>query len=489
MAQLAVSSVVNVSINMAPTAAAARDFGALLVLGSSSVIDTQERLRLYSNLEAVTADFGSSAPEYLAAQKYFSQSPRPAVLYIGRWARVATSGLLHGKILNSAEQDINAFKAITAGSLTMSIDGTVRNLTAINLSGVSNLNGVASAITTKLLTNATCVWNAAQQQFDIISTTTGTSSSVSYAADGAVASLLGMQASQALPPVAGIGGESLSATVQKLAEKSAGWYGVTVADSSLLEADILATAELVEGLDRARIFGVSTADSNVLSSVSNSDIAYKLAQKNLSRTVVQYSSSTPYAVASLFGRAFSVNFQGNNTTITLKFKQEPTVGAEELSSNQAAALKAKKANVFVQYDNDTAIIQEGVMCSGMFIDERHGLDWLQNDLQTAVWNLHYTGSSKIPQTEQGMNRYCAVIEDRLEQAVRNGLVAPGVWQGDSFGVLQAGDYLAKGYYVFVNSIDAQSQADREARKAPPIQVAIKLAGAVHFVDVLVNVNR
>lgn len=489
MAQLAVSSVVNVSINMAPTAAATRDFGALLVLGSSAVIDTQERLRLYNNLESVTADFGSTAPEYLAAQKYFSQSPRPAVLYIGRWAKVASSGLLHGKILSTAEQDINLFKAITAGTMSLNVDGTARSLTAINLSSISNLNGVASAITAKLSPNASCVWNAGLQQFDIISITTGSSSSVGYAADGAVASLLGMQASQALPPVAGIAAESLTATVQNLAEKTAGWYGVTVADAALSEADILATADLIEGLDRTRIFGVTTSDSNALSSVSTADIAYKLAQKKLNRTVVQYSSSTPYAAASLFGRAFSVNFQGNNTTITLKFKQEPTVVAEEITSNQAAALRAKKANVFVEYDNDTAIIQEGVMSSGMFIDERHGLDWLQNDLQTAIWNLQYTGSSKIPQTEQGMNRFCAVIEARLDQAVRNGLVAPGVWQGDSFGVLQPGDYLAKGYYVYVNSIDQQSQADREARKAPPIQVAIKLAGAVHFVDVLVNVNR
>ena len=489
MAQLAVSSVVNVSINMAPTAAATRDFGALLVLGSTAVIDTQERYRQYSNLEGVIADFGISAPEYQAAQKYFSQSPRPAVLYIGRWAKVATAGLLHGKILTAAQQDLSLFTAITAGTMNISVDGTARNLTAINLSTVANLNAVAAAITAKLSPNATCTWDAAMQRFDIVSTTTGTASSVGFAVDGPVASLLGLQSNQALPAVPGIAAEPLAATVQFLAEKTAGWYGVTVADNALLDSDILATADLIEGLDRSRIFGVTTADTNALSSVSTADIAYKLAQKKLARTVVQYSSTTPFAVASLFGRAFTVNFQGNNTTITLKFKQEPVVVAEEITTTQAASLKGKKANVFVEYDNDTAIIQEGVMCSGAFIDERHGLDWLQNDLQTAVWNLQYTNNTKIPQTEQGMNRYAAVIEARLEQAVRNGLVAPGVWNGDSFGTLQAGDQLTKGYYVFINSIDDQSQADREARKAPPIQVAIKLAGAVHFVNVLVNVNR
>ena len=30
---------------------------------------------------------------------------------------------------------------------------------------------------------------------------------------------------------------------------------------------------------------------------------------------------------------------------------------------------------------------------------------------------------------------------------------------------------------------------RAARKAPTIQVALKLAGAVHFANVIVNVNR
>jgi hypothetical protein len=88
-----------------------------------------------------------------------------------------------------------------------------------------------------------------------------------------------------------------------------------------------------------------------------------------------------------------------------------------------------------------------------------------------------------------MNRHCAVLEHALEQAVTNGLVAPGVWNGDTFGTLKTGDTLTKGYYVYSNPIDGQSQADREARKATPIQVAVKLAGAIHSVDVLVNVNR
>lgn len=47
---LPVSEVVNVTIEMSPVAAALRNFGAMLVLGTSDVIDTDERLRTYSGV-------------------------------------------------------------------------------------------------------------------------------------------------------------------------------------------------------------------------------------------------------------------------------------------------------------------------------------------------------------------------------------------------------------------------------------------------------
>jgi hypothetical protein len=35
----------------------------------------------------------------------------------------------------------------------------------------------------------------------------------------------------------------------------------------------------------------------------------------------------------------------------------------------------------------------------------------------------------------------------------------------------------------------QNQSDREARKAPPMQIALKLAGGIQDVIINVNVNR
>lgn len=381
MAQgLPVSNVVNVDVIMSPTAATGRNFGSLLILGTSTVIPVSERIRLYTSSEDIGVDFGEDSPEYEAALIYFSQSPRPAQVYVGRWAKTLATGET-----GSAET-------------------------------------LAQAITAVL-------------QFT-------------------------------------------------------NWYGLGIADEDeLTPAEITATAAAIQASSLSRVFAVTSSDSGIIDSATTSDVASTLKAAGYSRTFVQYSTKSKYAALSAFGRAFTVNFTGNNTTITLKFKTEPGVTYETLTSSQAAAVDSKNANVYVYYANDTAILQQGVMSNGDFFDERHGLDWLQNYVQTNLFNLLYTSTSKIPQTEAGITRLLTNVEMSLDQAVSNGLVAPGVWNGGDIGQIAAGDTLTKGYYVYAQPLSSQAQSDREKRRAPLIQAAIKLAGAVHYADVQINVVR
>ncbi|MET3654089.1 DUF3383 domain-containing protein [Dyella japonica] len=489
---LSVSDVVNVQVTLNPLAAAVRNFGALLILGSSAVIDTNERVRQYTTINGVVADFGSTAPEYLAASLFFSQSPQPSVLYIGRWAKTATSGVLHGGVLSVAQQAIANFTAVSSGGMKITIDGTLKTLTAINLSAVNNLNGVASAVTTALAGAATVTWNASYNRFDVVSSTTGASSSVSYASNPGsgtdISGLMGLVTGVASVPVQGVVAESLLAGVQACAPYG-DWYGLMVADASVVDSDHISVATYIEASSPSRIYGITSSSSAILDPTQTTDIASKLQAANFSRTFIQYSSSNPYAVASLYGRAFTVDFTANNSTITLKFKQEPSVAAETLNETQAATIDAKDCNVFVNFNNSTAIVQQGVMCNGDFFDERHGLDWLQNAVQTNVYNLLYTSPTKIPQTDAGTNQIAGAIEQACEEGVNNGLMAPGVWNSPGFGAISQGQTLTKGYYVYMPPVATQSQSDREARKAPTAQVAVKLAGAVHFSDVLISVNR
>ena len=47
----------------------------------------------------------------------------------------------------------------------------------------------------------------------------------------------------------------------------------------------------------------------------------------------------------------------------------------------------------------------------------------------------------------------------------------------------------KGYYIYSLPIAQQNQAEREERIAPVVQIAIKMSGAIHSSNVIVQVQR
>jgi hypothetical protein len=490
---LAVSNVIRVDVNISPIDAGYLNFGVPLIVTPEDVIDVAERVRFYRNIDEVIEEFGGSGEAYNAAVLHFSQQPRPNALYIGRWAQAASGAVLHGGVLDPTALDMTAWTGILTGSLSITIGGVVKTLSAMNFSTATNLNQVAAIIqaaTTGLIVR----YDAAYTRFDAISSATGVAATISYATPtGAgvdISSLLKWRTGQANAPINGINAENALTAVQQCADRSSGWYAVHMVGAVMpSDNDLVNISAYIEGTDRSRLHLITAQASAVLDPLQTTDIASRLEALRYKRSFVQYSSTTKYAAVSAFGRAATVNFEGNNTTITLKFKQEPGVVAETLTETQSKILSGKNANVFVNYDNDTAILQEGVMSNGYFFDEVHGSDWLANACQTDLWNVLYQAQTKIPQTDEGITQLTTVVEGTLSRAVNNGFVAPGIWNGPDIGKLKTGMALTKGYYVYAPLVASQPPAEREARKAPVIQVAGKLAGAVHSVDVIINLNR
>lgn len=495
---LPVSRLINVDVVLSPTAAQAPNLNSCLIIGSSDVIDVEQRIRSYSNIEEVADDFGTSAPEYLAAALFFGQTPQPDQLYIGRWAEAATAGFMEGEELTEVEQTLATWTAIANGRFKVSIDGSAAtNIQCATFAGAASLNAIAAIMQTALrvpavggFTNATVVWDG--EKFVITSGTTGAASAVSALTAGTggtdISGMMKGLAADDINIVNGVAAEQPVTALTILDDQRLYWYMVTFADDSLTNDQILANAAYIEACSNKHIYGVTTTDADVLDAEEDEDIASLLKALNYNRTITQYSENA-YAVASLLGRAVTVNFLGNSTVIDIMYKAEPGVVAATLSTSEANAARDKYATVFVEYNNDTAIIQYGRMASGAFFDEIQDTDWLANEIQNNVFNLLYTSGTKIPQTDAGNHLIMNAIEAACIQAVANGTLAPGQWNANGFGQLVQGAYLDKGYYIYAPPIYLQSQAAREARQSVPFQVAAKLAGAIQTVDVIVNVNR
>jgi hypothetical protein len=605
---LPVSRLINVEVVLTPLAAQAQNLNALLVLGSSNVIDVVERIRTYLTLDEVVADFGTSSVEYLAALLWFEQSPQPQQLRIGRWAKTATKGRLTGGVLSAAQQAIAVWNAVITPAFTVFVDSVPLAIAPASFAAASNLNGIATLIQTALALSAvgaTVVWDANNQEFVVESGTIGALSSVGFflpptavgnfgftanpanndqitlngtaitfkdapgggtdvqrGADATttLASLLTMMAASVdaqlvkfkpsvvmtglnagklylLAATAGAGGNALTIVknvganitvsgatlaggsgtdISGMAGLSQAFSGAYRANGVALETalaaatvfdtlfgqtwyalhipeavdnDHLEVAAFIEGCNNKHLYGVGSTEAGILSAVGITDIAYLLSQLKYNRAVVQYSSSNGNCIDSFLARAITVDYNGNSTVLTMMYKQEPGIVSESLTETQVDALEAKNCNVTVKYNNNTAIVEQGKVSSGAFVDEITGTDWLAVTIMTALYNLLYTTPTKIPQTDPGTNLLVNTIESICAQGVINGLLAPGVWNSAGFGTLKQGDFMPKGFYVYAPRVATQFQADREARKSVPIQVAAKLAGAIHTVDVTINVNR
>lgn len=493
---LPVNRIVNVGINLSPLGAQALNFDSLLVMGDSNVINVTDRIRSYASLAAVATDFGTTAPEYLAALDFFAQVPQPTQLYIGRWAQAATHGLMLCGSLSATEQTIATWNAIVDGGFKLVVDGGAATEVAnLNFSAAANLNAVATIINTAIATAglaATCSWNGTRFVFQ--STSTGAASTIGAlqtAAGGDVDISATLKGTAALlyQKVTGIVAETAVAAVAIMDALQTQWYGLMFASTHIVDADHLAIGAYIEADTIPHVYGITTNEAAAITTNDTTSIGYLVKQLGYNRTLVQYCSADPYAIASFFGRAFTVDFTGNMTAITMMFQDEPGIVAENLTSTQANALNTNNYNYFAAFNNNTNIVVNGKVASGQYFDTIWGLDWLANTIQTNVYNALISANTKIPQTDAGMHTIATQIEAACQQGVDNGLLGPGVWSVAGFGQLKTGGYLDKGFYIYTPPISTQSSAARIARQSVPFQVAAMLAGAVQSVSVTVNVSQ
>ena len=142
----------------------------------------------------------------------------------------------------------------------------------------------------------------------------------------------------------------------------------------------------------------------------------------------------------------------------------------------------------------TIKLTPAILTSGAnnFTDERYNLIAFVDFLQIDMYNLLKQTGTKIPQTRRGVNQLIDQAEKTTRQFVRAGVAAPGTWSSpDYFGNRETFEQsiINNGFYWLAGSLSAQAQNSREARESPVLQGAVKMAGAVHSVDLIVMINR
>ena len=194
--------------------------------------------------------------------------------------------------------------------------------------------------------------------------------------------------------------------------------------------------------------------------------------------------------AAYLSRAFAVNYNGSNTTITMNLKDLIGIQADtNINETILAQAAAIGADCFVSLEGLAKVISNPQ--NGMYFDQITNQIWFVNTIQRNTFNVLATTRTKVPQTDAGLESIMKAIRNVCVQAVTNGMLAPGEWNSnDYFGTQE--DFLRNirefGYYIYHQPVAEQAQSEREQRKAPQFQVAAKEAGAVHSANILVYIE-
>jgi hypothetical protein len=409
--------------------------------------------------------FSTTSPEYICAGIYFSQSPQPQAIYIGR-------------------QDLTAISAAAVDSGSAGTGYVVGDVVTVTQSGGSFGNLEVSSVAAGVVTGLTIIPGQQGTGYSVasgLSTTGGTGT--------------GLEVN-----ISAIGESCVQAMMAcRLANPQ--WYPCMI--TSAVDADHIACAAYAQTQVGTVYFG-TTGDVAVLNGSPN-NVLKTIFAVNSSRTWMQFATTQSglvpnqiYFVAAVMGQAMASNSQLANSAFTEKFSggvslvgvvTEPGLSVSQIANIEGTApALGPNGNLFLNYANSFEVLEQGtMMAANVFFDQVLNLDILASNIQFAILNL-LTSVPKVPQTDAGQQLLIQAVESALDTALATGFIAPGTWEGQTILSLTPGTALPTGFRVQSPKYNTLTQAQIQARQAPPIYVALIEAGAVHSLTIEVVVQ-
>ena len=284
--------------------------------------------------------------------------------------------------------------------------------------------------------------------------------------------------------------ESVDAAITRTKD-SIPYFGI-LSNKVETDASTLAIASVVQSLNKIDFMAKKTSADLTPTTGIAAQIANAGYDKTRILTYIDDNSTDTASVrfaAAYAGRALSTNFSGSNTTQTMHLKDIKGIDADAgITQTLLNNAKTVGSDVYPSFGGVPKVFSTS---GNEFFDRVYNKAWLITALETAGFNYLAQTNSKIPQSESGISGLKGAYRRVLEQAIANGYIGAGSWtSADTFGNLEDfhRNIEERGYYIYSLPVSQQSNADRTARQAPLIRIAIKELGSVHSSNVIVNIN-
>lgn len=223
------------------------------------------------------------------------------------------------------------------------------------------------------------------------------------------------------------------------------------------------------------------------------DIATLLTTAGYRTTYTFVHATDPYAGIASAKWLAVVNYSADRSTITLEFKKLSGTDAEDLTDTAYNAMlqDTKKAVFYTKVDlqgsTDAGRIINTYTHStfGEYIDDVVNLAAFVNSLKVTLYNTLANNVTKVGQDPVGQSLLLNTAEAVGEQYIANDYLGPRNYTDPDDGVVK----FTAGYEILTKPEDILdlSDPDRAARKSAPIRMRLFRKGAIHFVDVSIDV--
>lgn len=456
-----------------------------------------DRVRLYYSFDSVTQDTGWTSVDtgWWAAKSFFDQPDRPPKMAIGRVFETSVNPQLMAAVITQYD----ALTSIIDGSISVDlIDGggtpAAVNVEGINFTGATTLASLVAGLNSAITASGANSVIAAGVDYGgkLVITASSGHASISYASAGVtgtdVSTLLcltqesGAQKWDAYTPT------DLVSEVQNIA--AAARVGGFPVYAWALDRKYRDTPDQKRVTDWAetqnwKAWALQCTNSpNAYNSGDTTNItfyAYNMGYRATS--VVYHDNAQQYPEIAFSTAVLNVNYGLRDSVITACFKDGAGISPCNITESQLTVLTSRRCNVFVRVGNTARTYRYGMQSSPTWwTDSYAGACNYREELQVSVCNALYR-NRKLPYTPRGQAVIISAIAVICDRYVYNGYLA----DRDIIDLINENGYSTlSAYRIDPTPIYRATDTERANRILPPIRVIIYEAGAIHHVDIAVD---
>lgn len=415
-------------------------------VGAANVVRQRELIgRLFTNNPRVPVDglveitsasdalayFGSTSEEYLRALFYFSFISKnisaAKKMTFARFADVASAPRIYGARTSTT---LAAFKAITAGTLTITSGANTANLTAVDLSGANSLADVAGTVQTAIraatgtqFTTALVTYDAVAQAFNFVgSTAAAAPMSVTVTGTGSdLAGPLGWGPAAIMSP-----GAAATTPVDALdaSAEASNNFGSFLFMPGLTTEQVVAVAEWNAARNVEFLYTVRVTDANY-ANLGAALIGTAGVGLTYAPVATQYDEMVPMVVMA------ATDYTKRNSVQNYMFQQFPLLSPKVSTTDRSDELDALRINYYGNTQTAGQQInfyQRGVMGGGatapvdmnVYANEL----WLKDAAAANIMSL-LLSVSRVPANIDGQGQVIAILQDAIDRATFNGVISVG----------------------------------------------------------------